>query len=262
MLASETLRNAANRVIRTDKPKGEEGISMFWRVFGGTILSIVALVFITAYTQMTGTMSDLRKELNQVQGDLLKKDEFNNRLTTMWSSIKDLQTANNTLVALNERFKLIDQQMDKQSKGGDDDRKKMQRRLDEQRKAGEERNSQAVSFPTPAGVSWADISMRFVDGHTVSVRVRDVCGRFNYTQMGMVDRRNSNPTKQWELLRDFAAHHGVLDWSNPGADRRNQKRREILATNLREFFHIDGDPIELTEDGKGWRVLFLLHPEV
>jgi hypothetical protein len=138
LLASETLRNAANRVVRTDQPKGEEGISMFWRVFGGTILSIVALVIITAYTTMTGTMSDLRKDLNQVQADQLKKDEFNNRLTAMWSSIKDLQTANNTLVALNERFKLIDQQMNKQAKGGDDDRKKMQRRFEEQRKAGED----------------------------------------------------------------------------------------------------------------------------
>src|SRR5260370_16027074 len=127
LLASEPIRNAAHRhVHRTDKPKKEEGISMFWRVFGGTIFSIVALVVITAYTQITGTLSDLRKELNQVQGDLLKKDAFNNRITSLWNAIKDLQTAATTLAALNERFKIIDQQMDKQARTGDDERKEVQ----------------------------------------------------------------------------------------------------------------------------------------
>jgi chromosome segregation ATPase len=111
---------------------------MFWRVFGGTIFSIVALVIITAYTQMTGTISDLRKELTQVQADLLKKDEFNNRLTSMWNSIKDLQSANTTLAALNERFKHIDQQMNNQSQNRDDERKELLRKVSEQRKAGED----------------------------------------------------------------------------------------------------------------------------
>jgi len=139
LLASETLRNAAHRHIhRTDKAKEEGGISMFWRVFGGTIFSIVALVIITAYTQMTGNISDLRKELTQVQADLLKKDEFNNRLTSMWSSIKDLQSANTTLAALNERFKLIDQQMSKLSQNRDEERKELQRKVTEQRKSGED----------------------------------------------------------------------------------------------------------------------------
>lgn len=128
LLASETLRNAARRHIRADKPtKGEEGgISMFWRVFGGTIFSIVALVVITAYTQMTGTISDLRKELTQVQGDILKKDEFNNRLTSIWNTIKELQTTGSALAALNERFKVADDQR----KVSADERKELQRKLE------------------------------------------------------------------------------------------------------------------------------------
>ena len=139
LLASETLRNAAHRHIhRTDKAKEEGGISMFWRVFGGTIFSIVALVIITAYTQMTGNISDLRKELTQVQADLLKKDEFNTRLTSLWNSIKELQAANTTLAALNERFKHIDQQMNNQSQSRDDERKELLRKVSEQRKTSED----------------------------------------------------------------------------------------------------------------------------
>jgi len=122
-------------------------------------------------------------------------------------------------------------------------------------------DSSTVFFPTPPDAAWGDVSIRFKDGHTVSVRVNSVTGVFNYTQMGMANAKNGNPTVQWELLQTFAEQQGTLDWSSPKADRKNQKRREKLAENLRQFFRIDGDPIELAEDGKGWRVLFSLHPE-
>ena len=139
LLASETLRNAAHRhVHRTDKAKEDGGISMFWRLFGGTIFSIVALVIITAYTTMTGNLSDLRKDLTQVQADQLKKDDFKNSLSTLWSTIKELQSAGSTQAALNERFKLADEQMDKQAQSREEQRKEFQRKAEEQRKAGED----------------------------------------------------------------------------------------------------------------------------
>ncbi len=113
-----------------------------------------------------------------------------------------------------------------------------------------------VFFPTPPDATWGDVSVRFKDGHTVSIKVKSVGGMFNYTQMGMANKKDSTPTKQWELLETFANERGELDWSSNQADRRNQKRREILAKNLRAFFRIEGDPFRLTDDGKGWQALF------
>ena len=49
--------------------------------------------------------------------------------------------------------------------------------------------------------------------------------------------------------------------SDTYAHRRNQKRRELLAANLRDFFRIEGDPFRLTDDGKGWQALFLSAPD-
>jgi hypothetical protein len=142
VLAAETLRRGAERPpASTDTAKGEERISLFWRVFGGTILSIAALVVITVYNQFSSTLTDLRKEMNQLyenRAELLRKDEFNNRLTSVWNSMKELQTANQNLVALNERAKLVDQQLERQIKNADEDRKELCRRLEELRKAGEE----------------------------------------------------------------------------------------------------------------------------
>ena len=118
-----------------------------------------------------------------------------------------------------------------------------------------------VFFPTPPDATWRDVSIRFKDGHTVSVKVKTAGSVFNYTQMGMANKKNGNPTVQWELLKVFADERGVLDWSSNKAHRRNQKRRELLAANLRDFFRIEGDPFRLTDDGKGWQALFLISPD-
>lgn len=114
-------------------------------------------------------------------------------------------------------------------------------------------------FPTPADARWSDLRIRFVDGETVTVRVRDVCATLNYTQLGMADGRNGRPTRQWELLRIFAQEHGRLDWSSRQAGRRRQKQREVLARQLRTVFRIEGDPFCV--DGNGWRTQFALVPD-
>lgn len=121
-----------------------------------------------------------------------------------------------------------------------------------------EPDSQHDVFPTPEGATWRDVRMRFLDGHTVSVQIGDENRVLNYTHMGMDDRRNSNPNKQWKLLRAFAEGGGTLDWSSPASDPKNQKRRESLARRLREFFRIDEDPFDLTKNRKGWRTKFLI----
>jgi hypothetical protein len=116
-------------------------------------------------------------------------------------------------------------------------------------------------FNTPPGANWNDLRIRFRDGHTVSVEVLGERGVFNYTQMGMADRRTSNPTKQWELLKDFAAGYGLLAWGMAGAGPEKKKRRERLAQDLQSFFRIVGDPFRLLEDRTGWQTRFLLAPK-
>jgi hypothetical protein len=94
--------------------RGEERISLFWRVFGGTLLSIAALVCITVYQQLTSTLGELRTNLNHLtesRAELVKTDEFNNRTTALWGSIKELQTQSATVSGLKERSALLEQQV-------------------------------------------------------------------------------------------------------------------------------------------------------
>jgi hypothetical protein len=125
-----------------------------------------------------------------------------------------------------------------------------------------EPNDGMVFFPTPAGATWPDLAIRFIDGHTVSIQIRGQSGVFNYAQLGMTHTRTGGPTVQWTLLADLAHEHGVLTWESRLATRKNKKRRERLAEALQRFFRIEGEPIELTPDGKGWRTCFAVESTV
>jgi hypothetical protein len=115
-------------------------------------------------------------------------------------------------------------------------------------------------FPTPAGSAWAEVRLRLVDGNTISVQVRDASGVFNFAQLGMASRKDASPTVQWQFLCELAYEHGVMTWESRSASRKNQKRRELLARDLQRFFRIEGDPIELTPNGKGWKTRFAVEP--
>lgn len=93
-----------------------------------------------------------------------------------------------------------------------------------------------IRFPTPPDTRWSQVVMQFKDDVSVQVSVGEASRIYNYTQIGLVDARNSRPTKQWELLRMLADEHGIFTWHSPGACRKNKKRREVLSKQLRDFF--------------------------
>jgi septal ring factor EnvC (AmiA/AmiB activator) len=111
-LATETLRNAdPNGQPAVPPSRGEERLSLFWRVFGGTLLSIAALVVMTVYQQFNSTLNDVRKEmsrLNEVNSDLVKKEEFNARTTSIWAGIKE---CGNDVPSLKTRTQLLENQV-------------------------------------------------------------------------------------------------------------------------------------------------------
>jgi hypothetical protein len=122
------------------------------------------------------------------------------------------------------------------------------------------RRDERARFPTPAGATWGDVTIRFLDGHTLHVNVAGTVEECDCVRMGMASRRNRRPTKQWHLLARFAASAGVISWKKGNADRGLQKQKELLAQRLQAFFGIDGEPIALV--GKDWHCRFrLLHGE-
>jgi len=109
-------------------------------------------------------------------------------------------------------------------------------------------------FPTPADAGWSDVSIRFIDRHSVYVTAKGATGKYHCAQMGMASKKNAMPTKQWLLLEAFAEGHGLLNWQSRKADRKNQKRKDLLVADLQRFFRLDGDPFAI--EGDGWRTRF------
>src|SRR5262245_52529244 len=81
MVASETMRTPKSHAMpkEVSGKSSDEKISLFWRIFGGTILSIVSLLVITAYQSISGSMHEIRTELSQLKeakAEFVKKDEY------------------------------------------------------------------------------------------------------------------------------------------------------------------------------------------
>ena len=114
-------------------------------------------------------------------------------------------------------------------------------------------------FSTPEGATWKDLTIRFTNGHTVSVDVLGTRGVFNFAEMGMSDKRNGEPNFQWRLLLELSVHRGELSWSSESANPANKKRCHRLRAALRDFFGISDQPIEW--DGSCYRTSFRVIPD-
>jgi len=106
-------------------PRARNASPSFWRVFGGTILSIGALVCVTVYQSFAGSLSDLRASIthiNEVQANLATKDDLGARSTALWGASKDVtaQTAD-----LKTRTALLETQL----RSAEEDRKELARQV-------------------------------------------------------------------------------------------------------------------------------------
>jgi DNA repair exonuclease SbcCD ATPase subunit len=152
---AEVLHQAAGAV-RPAPEEDEKRLSVFWRVFGGTILSIAALVAVTVYQQLGNTLNDLRgelshlnedlrKEMNRLsenQGELVPKEDFAGKQRYISDTLKELQSDRSAMTALKERSAVL---MDLY-KTNEEDQKELRRTLEHlhEQKASEEERRQLV----------------------------------------------------------------------------------------------------------------------
>jgi hypothetical protein len=118
-----------------------------------------------------------------------------------------------------------------------------------------------MRFPTPAGATWGDVTIKFLDGHRVRVACRGESGVFNFTDMGFSGRKNAEPDVQWHLLQVLALEHGQIGWRSGSADSKNKKRKQTLNERLAAFFGIDGEAITWDKEAGVYRCHFTLLPE-
>jgi DNA repair exonuclease SbcCD ATPase subunit len=108
LAAYETGRSAAESSPEKAEPKkDEEQVSIFWRIFGGTILSIVALVTITLFNNISSSITELRAEISrerEARAELVKKDEFSARTSAQYERMRGIDTVKVELEGLKEKL--------------------------------------------------------------------------------------------------------------------------------------------------------------
>jgi hypothetical protein len=119
-----------------------------------------------------------------------------------------------------------------------------------------------TKFRSMEGLKWAEITIKFVDGHTVRISARQTKESFSYKEMGLDDARTGNPNEQWKLLKTLADNHGTLDWEDSEATDLNKKRKQNLSKALKIFFGIDDDPFYPYREHNGYRTKIKLLPEI
>ena len=123
----EMLRQSAESGKPQDSGKEETKIPLFWRVFGGTVLSISALIVMTAYQSLSGNIADVGRQLDHLEtdmrkemgrlaelnGDLVRKDECEARFRGLWNTLNEIKENRKGIVEVKQRCDgLLDQQRD------------------------------------------------------------------------------------------------------------------------------------------------------
>ncbi len=125
LAAVEALRTAASPAT----PSREEArVPLHWRLFGGTVLSLVGMLVLTLLQQLYSTLGDQRAELNRLEAareDLVKREELNAQGLMVGSNFKELQSLSAAVTVLREQIALLE----RQAKEGEADRRELSRAL-------------------------------------------------------------------------------------------------------------------------------------
>ena len=123
----EMLRQGSESGKPQDSGKDENKLPLFCRVFGGTVLSITALIIMTAYQGLSGGIADMGKQLDhleadmrkemsriaELQGELVRKDECETRIRGVWTQLNEIKEDRKGIIEVKERCEsLLGQQRD------------------------------------------------------------------------------------------------------------------------------------------------------
>ena len=119
-VVAETLRSAG--ATPPAAPKEEEKLSVFWRVFGGTILSIAALVGVTLYNNINASIGELRAEATrarealagavkredldrerEARAGLARKEDVDARVKSLYERLRTFEGLKGDIEAVKER---------------------------------------------------------------------------------------------------------------------------------------------------------------
>jgi hypothetical protein len=94
-------------------PPRHEDVPTIWKIFGGAIVSIIFMLIITIFGYIINNVTNLQTSINCLNADTVKKTEFNERVTTIWGTLKQVDTIKDRLTTVEQRTPVIDNLKDR-----------------------------------------------------------------------------------------------------------------------------------------------------
>lgn len=92
--------SAASQSVEAQSQK--EDVPTVWKIFGGAIVSIIFMLIVTIFGYIINNVNSIQTNINNLNADMVKKSEFNERVTNIWGTLRDVNS-------LKDRMNLVEQ---------------------------------------------------------------------------------------------------------------------------------------------------------
>ena len=117
-------------------------------------------------------------------------------------------------------------------------------------------------FTLSGAQRWSDITIRFIDGHSIQVTVGQAPPeKFEHEHLGFHGKAKVEPSIPWRVLEALAENHGVLTNRTPVHPNGlvDKYRVGALRKMLKQIFQIQGNPLPQERKTKSWRAAFSIY---
>jgi hypothetical protein len=130
-----------------------------------------------------------------------------------------------------------------------------------------EKNDERAKFKfpdkLPRGTKWKNITIKFIDDDNVEITAKGKEHTENYKGMGFAGKKDASVL--WLFLKILAKYYGEIVSSDPDANDKFKKQKELLSEKLENYFRLDyADPFHPFQiegkSEKSYRTKFQLIP--
>jgi hypothetical protein len=94
-------------------PHPETDVPTIWKVFGGAIVSIIFMLIVTIFGYIFNNAQNIQNNINTLNAESVKKTELNDRITTIWQTLRQVDVLKDRLDIVEKRLPAFDSMKEK-----------------------------------------------------------------------------------------------------------------------------------------------------
>ncbi len=128
-------------------------------------------------------------------------------------------------------------------------------------------NNLKFPFKLPAGTTWQNFIIKFVDNKNIHIKVQGIKHTANHKDFGLIGKGKNKPEGEpWVFFKILANLNGELSIKDSEVRDKYKKQKEILSKALKNYFSIDSDPFypyknSFEKEGNSYKARFTLFTE-